>query len=219
MLKYRDIIYQIVMTSALDRLLAQALESMIREKLGQKSCERIEDRLHQRYNMSMAESIMNFYTLDATLREFFAAGADVIEEDFAKKLFSISSGAKGKQWITIENKDLAQLIFEAYGDREKSLILETAFKSPAVILEILDATGIPSSSGYRIINRLVQDGLLTEVEFAETSDGKKVSKYTALIERVRFEIDKKGLIVQILLRENILNESQIVRILLRNFTK
>lgn len=207
------------MTSALDRLLAQALESMIREKLGQKSCERIEDRLRQRYNMSMAESIMNFYTLDATLREFFAAGADVIEEDFAKKLFSISSGAKGKQWITIENKDLAQLIFEAYGDREKSLILETAFKSPAVILEILDATGIPSSSGYRIINRLVQDGLLTEVEFAETSDSKKVSKYTALIERVRFEIDKKGLVVQVLLRENILNESQIVRILLRNFTK
>jgi hypothetical protein len=217
--KYRDIIYQIVMTSALDHLLAHALESMIREKLGQKSCERIEDRLHQRYNMSMAESIENFYTLDATLREFFAAGADVIEEDFAKRLFSISSGAKGKQWITIENKDLAQLIFEAYGDREKSLILETAFKKPAVILEILDATGIPSSSGYRMINRLVRDGLLTEVGSAETSDGKKVSKYTALIERVRFEIDKRGLVVQVLLRENILNESQIVRILLRNFTK
>jgi hypothetical protein len=217
--KYRDIIYQIVMTSALDHLLAHALESMIREKLGQKSCERIEDRLYQRYNMSMAESIENFYTLDATLREFFAAGADVIEEDFAKRLFSISSGTKGKQWITIENKDLAQLIFEAYGGREKSLILETAFKKPAVILEILDTTGIPSSSGYRIINRLVRDGLLTEVGFAETSDGKKVSKYTALIERVRFEIDKRGLVVQVLLRENILNESQIVRILLRNFTK
>jgi hypothetical protein len=217
--KYRDITYQIVMTSALDHLLAHALESMIREKLGQKSCERIEDRLRKRYNISMAESIENFYTLDATLREFFAAGADVIEEDFAKRLFSISSGAKGKQWITIENKDLAQLIFAAYGDREKSLILETAFKKPAVILEILDATGVPSSSGYGIINRLVQDGLLTEVGSAETSDGKKVSKYTALIERVRFEIDKKGLVVQVLLRENILNESQIVRILLRNFTK
>jgi hypothetical protein len=217
--KYRDIIYQIVMTSALDRLLAQALESVIREKLGQKSCERIEDRLRQRYNMSMAESIENFYTLDATLREFFAGGADVIEEDFAKKLFSISSGAKGKQWITIENKDLAQLIFESYGDRGKSLILETAFNKPAVILEILDATGIPSSSGYQIINRLVRDGLLTEVGFVETSDGKKVSKYTALIERVRFEIDKKGLVAQVLLRENILNESQIVRILLRDFTK
>ena len=122
-----------------------------------------------------------------------------LKKTLLKKLFSISSGAKGKQWITIENKDLAQLIFEAYGDREKSLILETAFKKPAVILEILDATGIPSSSGYRIINRLVQDGLLTEVEFAETSDGKKVSKYTALIERVRFEIDIKGLVYKFFL--------------------
>ena len=217
--KYRDIIYQTVMTSAIDRLLAQALESIIREKLGQKSYERIEGRLHQRYNMSMAESIENFHTLDVTLREFFAAGADVIKADFAKKIFSISDDAKGKQWITIENRDLAQLIFEAYGDREKSLILETAFKKPAVILEILDATGVPSSSGYQIINRLVRDGLLTEVGSTETSDGKKVSKYTALIERVRFEIDKKGLVAQVLLRENILNESQIVRILLRNFTK
>jgi hypothetical protein len=57
------------------------------------------------------------------------------------------------------------------------------------------------------------------VGFVETSDGKKVSKYTALIERVRFGIDKKGLVAQVLLRENILNESQIVRILLRDFTK
>jgi hypothetical protein len=60
----------------------------------------------------------------------------------------------------------------------------------------------------------VEDGILTE-GYAETSDGKKVSKYTALFEKVRVEIDTKGLVVQILLRENILNESQIVRILLR----
>jgi DNA-binding IclR family transcriptional regulator len=38
-------------------------------------------------------------------------------------------------------------------------------------------TGIPKSSGYRLINQLVEDGLLTEEGNAETSDGKKVSKY------------------------------------------
>jgi hypothetical protein len=63
---------------------------------------------------------------------------------------------------------------------------------PAVILEILDATGNPKSSGYRIINQLVQDGLLTEEGYAKTSNGKKVSKYTALIEKIRTEIDTKG---------------------------
>jgi len=202
--------------SALDRLLAQALESMIREKLGQTTCQKIEERLRQRYNLSLAESIRDFYTLDATLREFFGAGADGIEEDFANKLVSISTGMKGRQWLIIENQELAQVILEAYGDREKRLILETAFKQPAVILDILEKTGIAKSSGYRIINDLVDNGLLTDEGFAETSDGKKVSKYTALFEKVRIEVDTKGVIVQILLRENILTESQIVRILMRS---
>ncbi len=203
------------MASALDRLLAQALESMIREKLGQTTCEKIEDRLRQRYNLGLAESIKDFHTLDATLREFFASGADAIEEDFANRLISINTPAKGRPWITIENKELAELILGAYGDKEKRLILELAFKQPSVILDILETTGIPKSSGYRLINQLVEEGLLTEQGYAETSDGKKVSKYTALFEKVKIEIDTKGLIVQVLLKENILNESQIIRVLLR----
>ena len=67
-----------------------------------------------------------------------------------------------------------------------------------------------------MINQLVEDGILTEEGYAETSDGKKVSKYTALFEKVRVEINTKGLVVQVLLRENILNESQIVCILPRS---
>lgn len=204
------------MASALDRLLAQALASIIKEKLGQKTCENIETRLQQRYNLTLVDSIKDFYTLDATLREFFGAGADGVESDFTNRLISFSTSSKGKQWMSIENKELAQLILESYGDREKRLILETAYREPGVILDILDRCGIPKSSGYRIINQLVEDGLLTEEGYSEASDGKKVSKYTSLFEKTKIEIDvSKGLIVQVLLRDNILNESQIVRILLR----
>ena len=203
------------MVAALDRLLTQALASLIREKLGEKTCEKIEARLQQRYNLSLVDSIKEFYTLDATLREFFGAGADGIEEDFKDRLISFSTTAKGRQWITIENKDLAELILESYGDREKRLILENAFREPGVILEILEKCNIPKSSGYRIINQLVEDGLLAEEGYSETADGKKVSKYTSLFEKTRIEIDAtKGMIIQVLLKENILNESQIVRILL-----
>ena len=204
------------MASALDRLLAQALESMIREKLGQKTCEKLEDRLRQRYDFGLAESIKDFFTLDATLREFFGSGADAIEEDFAGRLISINTPSKGRPWLTLENKELSELILEVYGDKEKRHILDVAFKKPAVILDILETTNIPKSSGYRLINQLVDEGLLTEEGYAETSDGKKVSKYTALFEKVRIEIDTNGLIVQVLLKENILNESQIVRVLLRS---
>lgn len=213
------------MPSALDRLLGQSLESMIREKLGQKTCEKIEARLRQRYNLDLAGSINEFYTLDATLREFFGPGADAIEEDFANRLISINTPAKGRLWITIANKDLAELILATYGDKEKRIILEVAFNRPSVILDLLETTGIPKSSGYRLINQLVDEGLLTEYGYAESSDGKKVSKYTALFEKVTIELDTNGLIfdslplssipiVQVLLKENILNESQIIRVLL-----
>ena len=215
------------MSSALDRLLGQTLESMIREKLGQKTCEKIEVRLRQRYNLDLAASINDFYTLDATLREFFASGADAIEEDFANNLISINTPAKGRRWILIQNSELAELILATYGDKDKRLILEVAFTNPSVILDILEATRIPKSSGYRLINQLVENGLLTEQGYAESSDGKKVNKYTALFESVKIEIDTSGLIftsdmplpsfpvVEVLLKENILNESQIIRVLLR----
>lgn len=215
------------MPSALDRLLGQTLESMIREKLGQKTCEKIEVRLRQRYNLDLAAAISEFYTLDATLREFFSSGADAIEEDFANNLISINTSAKGRRWILIENSELAELILSTYGDKDKRIILEVAFTNPSVILDILEATRIPKSTGYRLINQLVENGLLTEQGYAESSDGKKVNKYTALFERIKIEIDTSGLIftsgiplpsfpvVEVLLKENILNESQIIRVLLR----
>lgn len=215
------------MPSALDRLLGQALESMIREKLGQKTCEKIETRLRQRYNLDLAASISDFYTLDATLREFFSSGADAIEEDFAKKLISINTPAKGRHWISIHNRELAELILATYGDKDKRIILEAAFTNPSVILDILEAAQIPKSSGYRLISQLIENGLLTEQGYAESVDGKKVNKYTALFEKVNIEIDTNGLVfnagvplpsfpmVEVLLRENILNESQIIRVLLR----
>jgi hypothetical protein len=215
------------MSSALDRLLGQTLESMIREKLGQKTCEKIEVRLRQRYNLDLAASINDFYTLDATLREFFSSGADAIEEDFANNLISVNTPARGRRWILIQNSELAELILATYGDKDKRLILEVAFTKPSVIQDILEATQIPKSTGYRLINQLVENGLLTEQGYAESSDGKKVNKYTALFEKVKIEIDTNGLVftsdiplasfpvVEVLLKENILNESQIIRVLLR----
>lgn len=201
--------------SALDKLLSQALEAIIKKKLGQPVLKKIEQRLQERYGMSIADAIRDFHIFDATLREFFGTGADTMEEEFKEHLISLNTSAKGRTWLTIENQDLINLILESYGDREKRLILNTALKSPNVILEILEECGIPKSSGYRLVNELVESGLLTEEGFAKTSDGKTVSKYTALLEKVRFEIGSEGINLQVLLKENILNESSIFKILIK----
>ncbi len=200
--------------SALDKLLAQSLASIIKAKLGEKTYQKIEDRLAERYKSSVVESIKNFHQLDATLREFFGPGADSLEKDFLEHLVSLDTRKKGESWITIENQELARLILETYGDREKRLILDTALKKPNPVLEILEDCKIPKSTGYRLINELVTDGLLTEEGHTTTSDGKKVALYTALFENIKIDIAEGTVVIKVLLKEYVLQSSYLVKILL-----
>jgi len=200
---------------ALDKLLSQALESIIKKKLGEPVLKKVEHRLQERYGMTITDAIMDFHIFDATLREFFGTGADTMEEDFKEQLVSLNTSSKGRQWMTLENQELVDLILDSYGSKEKRMILNTALKFPNVTLEILEQCNIPKSSGYRIISELVEDGLLTEEGYAKTSDGKTVSKYTALFEKVKIEIEGNEIQVQVLLKEHILEESNIFKILIR----
>jgi predicted acetyltransferase len=200
---------------ALDKLLTQSLESMITKQIGVSVVKKIEQRLQERYGMSMSDAIHDFQIFDATLREFFGTGADTLEEDFKKHLISINSSSKGMKWMTIENKELVNLILDSYGNNEKRMILNNALKSPNVILEILEQCNIPKSSGYRIIGELVDNGLLAEEGHAKTSDGKTISKYTSLFEKIKVEIERGGTQVQVLLKEHILEESNIFKVLIR----
>ncbi|MGI0010354.1 MAG: transcriptional regulator [Nitrosopumilaceae archaeon] len=200
--------------SALDKLLAQSLATIIKTKLGEKTYQKVEDRLAERYRSSIVESIKNFHQLDATLREFFGPGADALEKDFLEHLVSLDTRKKGEAWITIENQELSRLILETYGDREKKLILDAALKKPNPVLEILEDCKIPKSTGYRLINELVTDGLLTEEGHTTTSDGKKVALYTALFENIKIDLTEGQVVIKVILKEHILQSSYLVKILL-----
>jgi len=199
--------------NALDGLLAQTLEQVIKKKLGEKTFEKIEDRLQERYKITAIEAIRDFQRFDATLREFFGTGADAMEKDFLEQIISLDDSKHEKPWLIIENEKICNLVLESYGDKEKKLILDTAFKKPGVILDILERCEIPKSTGYRIINELVEVGLLTEKGFTTTEDGKKVNLYTSLFENVMIDIRQGKVTVRIQLKEEVIKESFFVRIL------
>jgi hypothetical protein len=199
--------------NALDGLLAQTLEQVIKKKLGEKTFEKIEERLQERYKTTAIEAIRDFQRFDATLREFFGAGADGMEKDFLENIISLDDPKHEKPWLIIENEKICNLVLESYGDKEKKLILDTAFQKPGVILDILERCEIPKSTGYRIINELVEVGLLTEKGFTTTEDGKKVSLYTSLFENLIIDIRQGKVTVKIQLKEEVLKESFFVRIL------
>lgn len=203
--------------NALDKLLAHTVVSLIRAKLGEKTYLSIENRLKERWDMTVVSALQDFTKFDAILREFFGPGADAIEHDILTKIFSLQSSKKGKSLISIDSHELSKEILETYGDSEKRAILNFAFKKPAPILDILEGCNLPKSTGYRVIGELINDGFLAEVGFSSTSDGKKVSKYTSIFYELKIDITLENITVHVALKDEVLMESNLVRVLQGRF--
>lgn len=203
--------------SALDKLFAQTVAGLIHVKLGEKTYQQVETRLNERWGIKVVDAIQDFIKFDATLREFFGAGADAIEQDILQKIFSLQASKKGTSLVTIENPDLSRAVLETYGNAEKRKILSSAFREPAPILDILERCDIPKSTGYRFVGELIDDGFLTEMGFSTTSDGKKVSKYTSLFSEVKIDIRLDEVIVDVLIKDEVIMESNLVKVLQGKF--
>ncbi|TBR11189.1 MAG: transcriptional regulator, partial [Candidatus Nitrosotenuis sp.] len=159
--------------AGLDKLLSKYLDEIIRENLGDKTVEKIESRLFDKYGMTLTESIEQFQKLDAVLREFFGAGADGLEQRFLESICNVKTSSNGN-WVTIDNPILTKIILESFGDDDKKKILSTLSHEALIISQIIEKCDIAQTSGYRKINSLIDDGLLVPSGYVSTADGKKV---------------------------------------------
>ena len=174
--------------AGLDRLLAKSLDSIIRENLGDKTIQKIEDRLFEKHGISLTQSFEQFEKLDAVLREFFGGGATGLEQRFLKNVCEIKV-VDGENWVLIENPTLIKIILESYGDDDKKRILGTLNGEPMIISQIIERCGIPQTSGYRKVNALIDNGLLVSAGYA-SPDGKKVTKYRSVLDSIKINIIK-----------------------------
>ena len=180
--------------AGLDRLLAKSLDTIIRKNLGEKTIKKIEDRLFERYGISLTQSIEQFQKLDAVLREFFGAGADGLEQRFIENVCDLKV-ANGENWILIDDQTLTKIILESFGDDDKKRILSMLNDDALIISQIIDKCNIPQTSGYRKINALIDDGLLIPSGNIVTPDGKRVSKYRSIFDNIKIEIVKNKVTV------------------------
>ncbi|MDH3192537.1 MAG: transcriptional regulator, partial [Nitrosopumilus sp.] len=117
-----------------DTFLSKSLDNVIRKNLGDNTIHKIENRLFEKYGISLTESLTQFQKLDSVLREYFGAGADGLEEKFFKNMYIIknvdnknnenkSTQLQNGQCITLYDSTLTGLILEAFGDSDKKKIL------------------------------------------------------------------------------------------------
>jgi hypothetical protein len=188
--------------------LAKSLDAIIRENLGDKTIQKIEDRLFEKYGISLTQSIEQFQKLDVVLREFFGAGADGLEQRFFKSVCEVKV-LNGESWILIDNPALTKIILESFGDDDKKKIQSTLNGESLIISQIIEKCDIPQTSGYRKINSLIDNGLLIPAGHIATPDGKKVIRYKSIFDNIKIDIVKNKITVTLHLTKEDLGSSSV----------
>ena len=193
--------------NSLDRVVAQSVKDVLEEDLGSHSYKKIEKALDEMFGISMSEAVSDFSKLDLVFRSFFGKHSTKMEMRIFKKVISVEKKGRDGASIIIKNPNIAKMIFESYGDPVKKTLLELLLKNPKSIPEAIGETKLPQASTYRRAKELIQDGLLTMVGHTQARDGRKVSEYKTTLNRVMFDVQYKGLFVQVNIHNQFLKDS------------
>jgi len=178
--------------SGVDQLFSTSLEKIILDNLGKSTFNRIQDRLFEKYGISITTSMEEFEKIDSVLREFFGAGAEGLEKKFLDNICSIKSKKdKIEKRFTITEPAISKSILQAFSDEEMSRILNASIGEPWTASEILEKLKIPKTSGYRKINLLIEQGLLVKTGYDLTENRRKVDKYKSLFDNVNIDFNNK----------------------------
>lgn len=197
--------------TGLDRLFAKSLDAIIRENLGSRTVQKIENRLFEKFGITLTESLEQFQKLDSVLREYFGAAADGLEQKFLKSVCTINP-ADGETWLVIDNPVLTGIILGSFGDDDKKKILSALNGNPLIVSQIIDLCSIAQTSGYRKVNSLIDDGLLVPSGYITTNDGKKVSKYRSVFDNIKIDIIKNKITVSLRLAKDDLSTSTVLAV-------
>lgn len=197
--------------TGLDRLFAKSLDAIIRENLGDRTIQKIENRLFEKYGITLTQSIEQFQKLDAVLREYFGAAADGLEQKFLKSVCNITV-SDGETWLVIDNPVLTKVILGSFGDDDKKKILSTINGNSLIISQVIELANIAQTSGYRKINALIDDGLLVPSGYVSGSDGKKIAKYRSIFDNISIDIVKNKITISLHLAKEDLQESTILTV-------
>ncbi len=203
--------------AGLDSLLAKSLGASIEDNLGGDTLHKIDNRLFEKYGVTINQAILDFQKVDTVLREFFGSGADGLEKKIFETVCTLEkSKTNDQEWMTVEDQFLTRVILEAFGDDDKKQILTALLEQPRIISEVLTICNVPQTSGYRKINWLIDNGLLTTRSFITTSDGKRVNKYMPVFENIKINIVKNKVTVTVQLNKESMNHSSLIP-LIRNY--
>ena len=191
----------------LDKIVAQSVRDILEKDLGRHSYKKIEKEIKDTYGISVSNAVSDFPKFDLVLRKFFGNNAAKMESRIFRKVIVVEKKGKEEPSILIKDPNTAKMIFEAYGDPIKKIILELLLKQSKSIPEAISQIKLPQASAYRRAKELIQDGLLTMAGHTKATDGRRVTEYATTFNRATFDVHDKGLSVSVKLQNKFLKDS------------
>jgi len=176
-------------------LLEKKFVSIILKSLGEKSVEVVKQRLFEKYGISLYQAVNDDYgkLLDILKENFTEGGAKNIEKQFRNAMINLHSNVvKGKaEDLIVSDPDAVERIMKYIGDPDMMLILNDVMEKPKLIADILESCKLPTTSGYRKINKLSDAGLLIISGYEIGTDGRQIVKYTTSFDSIGVFIQGK----------------------------
>jgi len=204
------------MMIGVDNLISKSLVSVIQDNLSEQTIKKLDDRLVEKYGITLRQAAEDFQKIDEVLREFFGEGAVGIERKIFESICTVSKAKNtDEEWMTIRDPSISKIVLEAFGDEDKKKIISVLMNESHIVSEVLEICNLPQTSGYRKMNKMISDGLLTVEGYITTIDGKKVNKYVSIFENIKIDIVKNNITVKVKIKTDSVKNSMMIP-LLRN---
>ncbi len=194
----------------LDEIIVNAIMHTVKKEISSKNLEDMEQQL-QNYGMQMTEIFYKFPEMKKSLFRF-TDDLKIIEDEILKDFLIVEQDSKTSEiWLVIKNQYLIESILKTFADQDKKAIMDLIRDEPETIPKILERCKIPNTSGYRKMNQLIDEKMVTATGLAETFEGKRAILYKSIVQRIQILINGNEIIAKISVDHETLNSSEIIR--------
>jgi len=204
----------------IDVLLAQYFETHLDDHFGTAVRRKIKDRLFERYGLSLQQSLQQFDIFEKVLNEFFGNASKGVLKNLFESVCTVKKQKSNKKqkssFIEVRDETLANFILNTYGDNDKKAILSVATETALTLPEILKKSSLPTSSGYRVFNSLLKEGLITEI--SDSSEKSEKTRFKSTIKEIKVNLAGTKLEIAIFFSKEALRGSRVLATVAPNLT-
>lgn len=194
----------------LDQIIVNAIMHTVKKEISSKDLKDMEQQL-QSHGMQMTEIFYKFPEMKKSLFRF-TDDLKVIEDEILKDFLIVEQDSKASEiWLVIKNQYLTELILKTFSDHDKKAIMDLIRDESDTIPKILERCKIPNTSGYRKMNQLIDEKMVTATGLAETYEGKRAILYKSVIQGIQILVNGNKVVAKISVDSETLDSSEIIR--------